>query len=218
MGVRQTLFGGTSSTPLANARWLVVDVESTGLDTRRDRLLAIGAVAVVGAQLDIADSFETLLRQDVVSDHANILIHRIGGEQQRAGDESERVMNAFSNYVTRAPTVGCVGFHAAFDEAMIAGEWRRHGHKPPRVAFLDLAYLAPALLPRVFAARADLDDWLAHFGVTITKRHHAVADAWGTAQLFLCLLAEAQRQGIDSTRALFKRAEAGRWLQGSTRH
>ena len=45
-------------------RWLVLDVESSGLDASRDRLLALAAVAVRldarHAWIDLADSFEVV--------------------------------------------------------------------------------------------------------------------------------------------------------------
>jgi len=51
----------------AAGRWVVLDVESSGLDPRCDRLLAIAAVALqVGgprAVVDLGDSFEVVLQQ-----------------------------------------------------------------------------------------------------------------------------------------------------------
>jgi len=48
-------------------RWLVLDVESSGLDASADRLLALAAVAVRhdGRQvwIELADSFEVVLQQ-----------------------------------------------------------------------------------------------------------------------------------------------------------
>ena len=83
---------------------------------------------------------------------------------------------------------------------------------PAALAFLDLADLAPALLPGVLPVKAPLDDWLAHFGIRIAHRHHAVADALGTAQLFLTLRAIAMARNFTSSAKLFELAGAQRWL------
>jgi DNA polymerase III subunit epsilon len=73
-------------------RWIVLDVESTGLDPHHDTLLAIAAVALhrrapdAPVEIALGDSFEALLRHDAAQpDRANILVHGIGVAAQRAG-------------------------------------------------------------------------------------------------------------------------------------
>ena len=77
--------------PHADIRYVVVDVESSGLNMKRDRLISIGAVALVNGRLDFNDAFQVVLRQDQVSTHANILIHGIGGAAQSGGVDQKRI-------------------------------------------------------------------------------------------------------------------------------
>ena len=82
-----------------DARWVLLDVESSGLDPTRDRLLAIAAIALTrqgGApRLVFGDSFEVLLRQPEASvDKANILVHGIGVGAQRGGAEPAQALAA----------------------------------------------------------------------------------------------------------------------------
>jgi hypothetical protein len=75
-------------------RWVVLDVESTGLDVRRDRLLAIAAVAVQvtdgRARIDVGDSFEVVLGRAAepalsAPRQGQHLLHGIGvGDEARA--------------------------------------------------------------------------------------------------------------------------------------
>lgn len=185
-------------------RWVVLDCESSGLDPERDRLLSLGAVAVREGRIDHADSFGAVLRQAEASGTQNILVHGIGGDAQRAGRDPAEALGAFQRYTGDSPAVA---FHAAFDRALL-------GRAIPswRTRWLDLAQLAPALLPARAKSCRSLDDWLAAFGIEVAARHDALADAYATAQLLLVLLAEAERQGIGAARDLYAAERGRRWL------
>ena len=79
--------------PVDENRWIVLDVETSGLDPYRDRLLAIAALAIQvdpishKITIDLSDSFEAVLRQEEVSDKDNILLHGIGAHAQRSGQD-----------------------------------------------------------------------------------------------------------------------------------
>src|SRR5512140_1968821 len=71
--------------PLAIARFVALDLETTGPNMHADRIISIGAVAVTARAVRHDDAFEVLLRQDASSRVDNILVHQIGGQQQLAG-------------------------------------------------------------------------------------------------------------------------------------
>lgn len=169
---------------LDRARLVVVDVESSGLDVKRDRLIAVGAVAVTGGRIDLADSLDIVLRQEEVSDRDNILVHGIGGQAQRAGVPPVQALLAFLDYLGPAPLVA---FHVAFDAAMIGRAMRQYLGFRFEPFWVDLAYVAPALYPREARYRRTLDDWLERFGIGNYARHNALADALATAELMLAL-------------------------------
>lgn len=189
-------------TPLAAARWVAIDCETSGLDAARDRLLSVGAVAVRDGRIDLSASFEASVKQEAPSAAENILIHGIGGDAQLAGSPLPEVIQNLAAHVGHATPVG---FHAPFDAAVL----RRHGFKA-RKPWLDLAALLPALLPGRKAQR--LEDWLAEFGIAVHARHDALGDAFSTAQLLLVALAEARRQGIDTVEGLRGAEHQRRWL------
>ncbi|MCY7386775.1 MAG: 3'-5' exonuclease [Burkholderiales bacterium] len=201
--------------PLAAQRWLVVDVETTGLNMQQDRLIAIGAVRLEGVTLRFDQSFEVVLRQSIPSGTGNILIHRITGSEQTDGVDPATALAAFLDFARQLP---CVAFHAQFDQTMLKRAFKEYlgiDFSPP---FLDLAFLAPALVDDAPASLRSLDDWVGHFSIPITARHRAVADAVGTAQLFQLLLRRAQVKKIESAYALFKLANDQRWLAGLNRN
>jgi len=119
-----TLKGWLSSRSLKvdERRWVILDVETSGLDPYRDRLLAIAAVAIHLPEdfsvpiIHVRDSFEVVLHQDVFSDKDNILVHGIGVGAQRSGENPVESLRAFETWIGNAPLLA---FHAPFDEAMI---------------------------------------------------------------------------------------------------
>lgn len=211
MSLLARFFGKRGQVPLRGARWVVVDCETSGLDAARDRLLSVGAVAVRGGRIALGESFSAVLRQEQASDPANILIHGIGGEAQRAGRPAGEALREFSAFLGEGLPVA---FHAPFDDAVLRRAMSpQPGLEAPR-DWLDLARLAPALFPGPERARRALDDWLAEFGIACPQRHDALADAYASAQLLLVLLAEAQRQGADTVERLRRLERSARWIGG----
>ena len=125
-------------------RYVVVDVESSGLNLSSDHLIAIGAVTVSGARIAYANSFYSVLRQEKASNDDNILVHRIGGTSQIEGEDPEEVLLRFLEFIGKAPLIG---FHSPFDEIMIRKAIRRYLGRKFNRTWIDLAWLAPAVVP-----------------------------------------------------------------------
>ena len=185
--------------PFGESRYVVVDVESSGLNIARDRLIAIGAVAVTNGLIRVDDSFEIVLQQAQVSDKDNILIHGIGGTAQREGKPPAEALLAFLEYLGKAPLVA---FHVAFDEAMISRAMKAHLGLKFRHAWADLAFVAPALHPQLARRHRSLDDWMALFRIGNYARHSALADALSTAELMLALKPKLAARKAASFRGL----------------
>lgn len=197
-----------------DGRWVVLDVESSGLDPKRDRLLAIAGIALrrdpAGApRVVLADSFEVVLRQDEVPvDKANILVHGIGVGAQRQGMEPAQALEAFERWAGAAPLIG---FHVAFDEALIQRAMRTVLGISLANAWIDLADVAQVVRPDV--PGRSLDEWMDALGIRCAVRHQAAADTLATAELLLRLWPQvlAQKQG-DDWRTLARLAAQRRWL------
>jgi DNA polymerase III subunit epsilon len=192
-------------TPLGQVRWVVVDCETSGLDAARDRLLAVGAVAVRAGRIEIGESFAAVLRQEEPSPPANILVHGLGADAQRAGRPAAEALEELLAFLDGSVPVA---FHAPFDAELLARALP--GQTPGR--WLDLAELAPALFPDRARTCRGFDQWLRAFGIAPQARHEALGDAFDAAQLLLVLLVEAGRQGIASLRDLMAAARSSRWL------
>ena len=193
--------------PVERGRWVVVDVETAGLNPTRDALISIGALGVNDGAIDLADSFEVVLRQDAPSTSPNIEVHGIGGDEQLGGEDPAAALRAFLDFVGRDPLVA---YHAPFD-AMVLGRalQGRLGvrfHRP----WLDLADVAPLAWPG--RAEGGLDVWLQALGIPMAYRHRAIVDCLGTAQLLLAILAESGRLRARTQRRLLALSRGDRWL------
>jgi len=200
---------GNENAPLATARWVVVDCESSGLDVATDSLISIGAVAVTAGRIDLAAGFNAVLRQEAVSAEGNILIHGISGSAQTTGQDPAAVLQAFAEF---AAGDAMVAFHAAFDRALLERETRRVLGRRSRRRWLDLAQLMPAIDAEGARSRKSLDDWLDAYGIVHAQRHDALGDAFATAQLFQVALARSVRQGARTVDDVLQASAGARWL------
>jgi DNA polymerase III subunit epsilon len=190
------------SAGVSTERWVLVDVESSGLDARRDRLIAIAAFAVhfpsrprivsgghappPAPEIVMADHFERVLRQthepSAPIDKHNILIHGLGVGTQRAGDEPADALAAWEVYVGESPLVA---YHSDFDRTLIDRACREHLGRVVPNPWLDLEPLAAVLHQE--AQRRPLDHWLKRYRIECLARHQAAADTLASAQLLLRL-------------------------------
>lgn len=211
-GWRAWLGGARAAPPAAVERWVALDVETSGLDVRRDRLLAIAAI---GLQVDwprqrlevrLGDSFEVVLRQEEVSSRDNILLHGIGVQSQRNGIEPMAALEAFEAYVGQAPLLA---FHSAFDEALIGRHLKQClGRRLPN-PWVDIEHLCAATHPQVRAR--SLDEWMAHFGIVCPQRHQAAADTLAECELLQRVWPRVAAECRD-WRAVQRLAAQRRWL------
>ena len=193
-------------------RWIVLDVETTGLNPHSDRLLAIAAVALdVSPDFEriaivIGDSYEAVLKQDLPSNKDNILVHHIGAQAQSEGRPPIEVLEEFRAWLGECPLLA---FHSAFDEAMLSRAYALAGLKPLQNEWLDIEPLAK--ITGVNPSLRALDDWLGHFGIECAVRHQAAADTFATAELLMRLWPYLKREA-SSWSSLRSIARQANWI------
>lgn len=181
--------------PLREQRFVVLDLETTGLNMRRDQVLSIGAVVIENGAIELGQQFERTLHRPDHHASASTLIHGIApGEVARGVDPAEALLD-FMEFVGDSPLLA---FHAEFDRRMLAGALKQSLGYRLQHRFFDVAEIAPLLCPQSRIRQGGLDEWIAEFGLQVQQRHHASADALVTAELSLMLFSKARRQGIDN--------------------
>ena len=187
---------------LREQRWVVLDLETSGLNLNRDQVLSIGAVVIEDGAIDLSQAFErTLLRPDNPLS-PSMLLHELGPAAIAAGSDPVDALLDFMDFVGDSPVLA---FHAPFDQHMLTRALKDSlGYRLQHV-FMDVAALAPMFCPQVNLREAGLDQWINHFNLQVEDRHNASADALATAELALILFSRARAQGIDSPLALQQR-------------
>ena len=195
---------------LRQQRWVVLDLETTGLNPNRDQLLAIGAVVIEDGAIDLSQQFECTLHRPGHKPGPSVLLHGLGPGAIAAGRDPVEGLLDFMDFVGESPVLA---FHAPFDQRMLTRALKDSLGYKLQHNFIDAAELAPLLNPQTVLREASLDDWIAHFGLQVDERHNASADAYVTAQLALILLSQARRLGLDSPALLMERLSQWRRRQ-----
>lgn len=198
---------------LREQRWVVVDLETSGLNLNRDLVLSIGAVVIEDGAIDLGQQFECTLARPEHKTGPSVLLHGLGPDAIAAGIAPEEALLAFMEFVGDSLLLA---FHAPFDQHMLGRALKETlGHRLQH-PFFDVAQMAPMLCPHANLRQAGLDDWTRFFGLHAEERHHASADALVTAELALMLFSHARRQGIDSPAQLEQRLV--HWRRGQKVH
>ena len=194
-------------------RCVVVDVETSGLNLMKDRLISIGAIAVVNGQIAFNDVFYVVLQQTTVSDKENILLHGIGGADQMAGVQAIDALLNFLDYLGKDPLVV---YHVVFDQTMIKRAISQFLNFNFKHSWLDMAYIMPALNPKLADRCRTLDDWKGNFNIQTDARHNALADAIVTAQLFQVAVTQARKKHTVNFSVLMGLEKSQRWLNSQS--
>jgi DNA polymerase-3 subunit epsilon len=180
---------------LREQRWVVLDLETTGLNLNKDRVLSIGAVVIEDGAIDFSQQFERTLQCRELKLSPSVLIHGLGPSAIAAGSEPAEALLELLEFMGDSPVLA---FHAPFDQHMLGRAVKEHlGHKLQQV-FVDVADIAPLVCPQAQIREAGLDEWIEWFRLEVFERHNASADALATAELALILFSRARGQQIHS--------------------
>jgi DNA polymerase-3 subunit epsilon len=183
------------------AGFLVVDVETTGLDTARDEIVSFAALPIEQGRVLTAAGVGGLVHPRATPAPASVEIHGLrAADLAAAPDAAEALRPLASAMRGRTPVA-----HAAWVErAFLAKPLRALGTRMPR-RMVDTALLWRLLC--IQRAEADpgwcaLSTVAAGLGLPAHRPHVAEGDALTTAQVFLALATHLEASGRGSVREL----------------
>ncbi len=183
-----------------------LDLETSGLDPRRHRILSVGMVPVRAGSIRWGERFYSLVHPgsfEGLDDEAIGVHHILPEELHRAPPLAEVAVEIDR----RLDDAILLVHHASVDVAFLRRAWHRLGRSwPRRRRVVDTQALVGRLEQRLAAIRAHdrpmprgLGAVRESFGLPAYDYHHALTDALATAELFLALRA---RLGAARLRAL----------------
>ncbi|MEI2821717.1 MAG: 3'-5' exonuclease, partial [Marmoricola sp.] len=169
--------------PWRGARYVVVDVETTGLDLGKDEIISIGAVEVIDGRVSSEHFYRVVHTERPISVDA-IRIHCLTQEDLVGAPAVGDVLAELRELVSGAAIVA----HAAWVErAFLNRQLRMVGERVPD-QLVDTAALARALdLAPVGRQEPSLEGLAKRLNLPVYTPHHALMDAITTAVLFLAL-------------------------------
>ena len=82
-----------------DGEWVTLDCETTGLDVRRDQIISIGAVRIVGNRLLTSQRLELLVRPERALKAESVRVHRLREQDVAHGLDPEQAMRRLLDFI-----------------------------------------------------------------------------------------------------------------------
>ena len=175
--------------PLEDARFTVVDLETTGGRAGPGTIIEIGAWKMAGRRM--VESFQSLVRPNYAIPRFVVGLTSITNEMVRAAPHIEEVLPAFREFLGDSVLVA---HNAAFDFSFLDFEFRRLFGLGLNNPVLCTLKMARRFMPSL--RRKRLDALAEHFGLSTEGRHRGLGDARMAAELLSIFIEMATRMGL----------------------
>ena len=199
---RQTFRKFDSNLPLHEYEMVVFDTELTGLDVKKDEIVAIGAVKIRNLQIQCNETFYALVKPEEHFHTPSTLVHRITPRELARAEKLEDILPRFLEFCGGASHIG---HYLRLDLEFFNVAAKRLLGGPIRAPYLDTMRLAMAYNEAKHGHYHDhsnirgaytLDALSREFGLPLFTAHNALQDSLQTAYLFLFLVKKMREHGF----------------------
>jgi DNA polymerase III subunit epsilon len=166
--------------------YLAVDLETTGLDWRRDLILSVGYVTVRGVAVDLSSARHRVIRIDRSIPEASAIIHQITDDQSALGLELEEVMGELLGALAGKVMIA---HHASIEQGFLSCACKRCWGQGLLARIIDTQVLAYRSFERrqipFKASDLRLFALANRYNLPRYGAHNALSDALTAAELFL---------------------------------
>jgi len=196
------------ATPWRHARYCVIDLELSGLDSSRDEIISFAAVPIDAGRVVTGDAIYGLCRPTRPLPEKSILIHGIRTIDLVDAPPLDEAIQPLMAAMTGRVAVA----HAAWvEELFLRRPLARQGVRL-RKPLLDTSELGRLLAyaRREPRAPTSLDELATSLRLPVHRPHDALGDALTTAQVFISLATHLDRIGPETVRSLADAKERNR--------
>ena len=178
-----------------DANYCVIDLETTGLDFKKDEIVSIGAAQIHQSRIMTEANYYREVRPKHMPSPSSIRIHGIRAVDLESAFPIEAVLPEFAEKLRGRVVVA----HAAWVENAFLKEHLERMNLDFSKSLIDTAGLARTC----DVVEIDLDhepslEFLARtLNLPVYSPHHALGDALTTAVIFLALASELERRRLE---------------------
>ena len=170
---------------------LAIDLETTGLDPRRDQILSVGYVVVHGNRIDLGTARHRLVRAAYAIPAESAVIHQITDDQAAQGESLEPVL---ADLLADLAGKVMIAHHATVERGFLDAACRQVFGAPFVVPVIDTQVVALRTFERRQTPYKGSDLRLhalsERFNLPRYNAHNALSDALAAAELFLAQVAQ----------------------------
>lgn len=178
--------------------YLAIDLETTGLNVKKDLILSVGYVTLHGTRIDLASARHRVVRIDRSIPEASAVIHQITDDQAALGGELREVMAELLDALAGKVMIA---HHARIERGFLSAASRRLWRRGLVIPVVDTQTLALRTFQRRQIAFKGSDLRLHALGDRYNlpryAAHNALSDALSAAELFI-----AQAEHRDSGKGM----------------
>lgn len=177
--------------PLHDMEFVAIDLETTGLDPRRDLIVALAAIPFIGGRAQPDAGYTRIVNPGQPVPAVAQAIHGIGDADVQ---DAPSAAAALPEFLLRCRDRVVVAHTAGFDLTIVKRTARAAGLTPVDSPVLDIGALAHALFPSWWDL--SLEGLARLLEVTVIRRHTADGDALTAGTIFLRMLPLLAQRGI----------------------
>jgi len=172
--------------------YVALDLETTGLSARDDRIVEVGAVKFDGEGRELG-TFERLVNPQRPSNPRARAVHGIGDDELARAETASAVLPEFLEFLGDPDASTLLAHNAGFDASFLGAELARLGRGMTGHAIVDTLAIARRRLPGLGSHRLDL--LARHYGLDPYGPHRALADSRRVMGLWRALGGESSLDG-----------------------